>query len=189
LFRGSTPTAVDSNEGGRIEWIEGTLAEVPWCAIEAFQPEAGAHTAWITTPVVYLDSPANKEYLHWSLQLGKTLRQIGVSRLAVFGDLFRYQKMPHPMHEERTPLGRVSVYARSKDELCIALEEEFSAAECFLSWCGLIFNSTFHVNAIPYDERYENRQCEPEITALLRERGFVTKRERNGCAPTNFALT
>lgn len=38
------------------------------------------------------------------------------------------------MHEERTPLGRVSVYARSKNALCIALEEEFSAAECFLCW-------------------------------------------------------
>jgi len=25
--------------------------------------------------------------------------------------------------------------------------------------CGLIFNSTFEVNAVPYDERYENRQC------------------------------
>lgn len=45
-------------------------------------------------------------------------------------------------------------------------KEDADLRQC--THCGLIFNSTFHVNVVPYNERYENRQCEPEITALLR---------------------
>lgn len=46
---------------------------------------------------------------------------------------------------------------RSADEARQVPRRDIALAQC--AHCGLVFNSEFDPNAIPYDERYENRQC------------------------------
>ena len=40
-------------------WFRGTLDEAPWKEIEEFHPDVCVHTAWVTAPGVYLESPDN----------------------------------------------------------------------------------------------------------------------------------
>jgi SAM-dependent methyltransferase len=46
---------------------------------------------------------------------------------------------------------------RSADEASRVPRRDIALVQC--ANCGLVFNSEFDPNAIPYDERYENRQC------------------------------
>ena len=45
----------------------------------------------------------------------------------------------------------------STTEACQVPRRDIALAQC--ANCGLVFNSSFDPTAIPYDERYENRQC------------------------------
>src|SRR5712672_3107425 len=40
-------------------WLRGTLTETPWETIKAFAPDVCLHTAWITTPGIFLETPLN----------------------------------------------------------------------------------------------------------------------------------
>jgi len=53
--------------GERLTWLRGTLDDAPWDALAAFGAEVCMHTAWITTPGVYLEAPENHGFLESSL--------------------------------------------------------------------------------------------------------------------------
>ncbi len=78
------PGAVEPLAGARHEdvyWIRGTLAELPLAKIVQFAADVCVHTAWISTPGVYLESFENYRFLDWSFELIKRLNETGTSRI------------------------------------------------------------------------------------------------------------
>jgi nucleoside-diphosphate-sugar epimerase len=102
---------------GKMTWLPGTLAEPPWKNIELFQPDVCVHLAWIATPGVYLESPENKQYLQWSLDLVHGLRGLGVNHIVGAGTCIEYQISEAPLSEDRTPVAPTTLYARCKNAL------------------------------------------------------------------------
>jgi nucleoside-diphosphate-sugar epimerase len=97
--------------------LTGSLASPPWDAIEQWAPEVCVHTAWVTEPGEYLESPANDQFLSWSRVWFEHLVRLGVKRLVGLGTCIEYQPGPQPLEEDRTPVVPGSRYARCKDAL------------------------------------------------------------------------
>ncbi len=126
-------------------WFPGTIAEPPWDAIARFAPDACVHAAWIATPGVYLESPENTDWLRWSLDFVRRARDsAGVRRFLILGTCIEYAIDPdcrEPLSETHTPIAPTSFYARCKNALRVALEEErsrTSSTEFDLCW-GRVF--------------------------------------------------
>jgi dTDP-6-deoxy-L-talose 4-dehydrogenase (NAD+) len=109
---------------GKMTWLKGTLAELPWKEIEKFQPDVCVHLAWIATPGVYLESPENEQYLRWSLDLVHGLRRIGVNHIVGAGTCIEYQISERPLSEDQTPVNPTTLYARCKNRLRETLAAE-----------------------------------------------------------------
>jgi len=138
--------------------LEGTLENPPWELIKKFQPEVCLHAAWIATPGVYLESRANKDYLRWSVELPQRLRSLGLRRFLGLGTCIEYRIAPNTralLHEERTPIAPQSEYARCKNALRVALQEQSDLETCW----GRIF--------YPYGpEEHPERLCSTLIRKL-----------------------
>lgn len=109
---------------GKLTWIKGTLAELPWREIETFKPDACVHFAWIATPGIYLESPENEKHLEWSLNLARRLKGIGMGQFVGVGTCIEYQITDAPLNEERTPVDPTTLYSRCKNALRETLEAE-----------------------------------------------------------------
>lgn len=109
------PAHVPASE--KMTWLKGTLAELPWREIETFQPEVCVHFAWIATPGVYLESPANEHYLRWSLDLVQRLHGLGTNHIVGVGTCIEYRITDAPLSEDRTPVDPTTLYARCKNAL------------------------------------------------------------------------
>ncbi len=118
----------------RLTWLPGTLADAPWSDLQKFQPELCLHTAWITTPGVYLESPENERYVQWSLDFLRRVSDLGTKRMIVLGTCLEYQGGDQILSEDHTPLAPVSLYARCKNALRIALEREAALRGFELCW-------------------------------------------------------
>lgn len=138
LVRPEKLAATRAAANARLTWLPGTLADAPWSDIQKFQPELCLHTAWITTPGVYLESPENERYVDWSLDFLRRASDTGVHRLIVLGTCLEYESDGQILSEDRTPLAPVSRYARCKNALRIALESEATARGVALCW-GRVF--------------------------------------------------
>ena len=108
----------------KLHWIKGTLAELPWSQIEAFNPDACVHFAWIATPGVYLESPENEKHLEWSLNLARRLKGIGLRQFVCVGTCIEYKITNAPLNEEATPVDPTTLYSRCKNALRETLEAE-----------------------------------------------------------------
>ena len=124
--------------GERMQWIKGTLADLPWREIEAFKPEACVHFAWIATPGVYLESPENEKHLEWSLALARRLKGIGLSQFIGVGTCIEYKITNAPLHEEHTPVDPTTLYSRCKNTLRETLEAEAGQDGTQFCW-GRVF--------------------------------------------------
>jgi dTDP-6-deoxy-L-talose 4-dehydrogenase (NAD+) len=118
----------------QIVWLRGTLDQAPWSEIEAFKPDACVHTAWITTPGVYLESPANEQFRDDSLKFIRKAREAGVTYVVGLGSCLEYQLGDQPLSEERTPLVPSTTYARCKNELRVALEADARKDHFGFAW-------------------------------------------------------
>lgn len=123
---------------GTLTWIRGTLEHLPWREIEAFQPDACVHFAWIATPGVYLESPENEQHLAWSLNLARRLKQIGLGYFLGVGTCIEYQITAAPLHEDRTPVDPTTLYSRCKNTLRETLEAEARRDGSRFGW-GRVF--------------------------------------------------
>jgi dTDP-6-deoxy-L-talose 4-dehydrogenase (NAD+) len=119
--------------------IPGDLASPPWEAIAGFRPEAVLHAAWIATPGVYLESPANSDWLRWSRGFAQRLPELGVRHLTVLGTCIEYAVTGKPLNEVETPLAPVSPYARAKAELHAALVSDLSGSGTDLAWARIFY--------------------------------------------------
>lgn len=123
---------------GKLTWLRGTLAELPWREIENFQPEVCVHFAWIATPGIYLESPDNEKHLEWSLALARRLKEIGLRHFVGVGTCIEYQITNAPLSEDRTPVFPTTLYARCKNTLRETLEAEAQRDNTNFCW-GRVF--------------------------------------------------
>lgn len=119
-------------------WLRGTLDEAPWDRMQAFAPEICLHTAWITTPGVYLESPENERFRDASLTFLKKVHQLGANYILGLGTCIEYQISNQPLTEDRTPIAPTTTYARCKSELHFAMEAEAETAGFGFCW-GRVF--------------------------------------------------
>ena len=130
------PTALPANPN--LVWLRGTLEQPPWSAIDTFKPDACVHTAWITTPEIYLESPENERFRDASLQFLLKLADSGVQYVLGLGTCIEYQIGEKPLAEDFTPIAPTTAYARCKNELRLALEAEAKPRQFGLCW-GRVF--------------------------------------------------
>jgi nucleoside-diphosphate-sugar epimerase len=151
----------------KMHWLKGTLAELPWREIKSFKPDVCVHFAWIATPGVYLESPENEDYLHWSLDLAHRLREIGLNHFVGVGTCIEYQITNSPLKEDRTPVDPTTLYSRCKNALREQLEAESRREGWSFCW-GRIF--------YPYGVgEHPDRLCSALIRKLSRGEKLVLK--------------
>ena len=107
-------TPVGLEPGERMTWFKGTLAEPPWHEIEKFKPDACVHFAWIATPGIYLESPENESYFHWSREFVRRLREFGAQHFVAAGTCIEYRISSENLSEDNTPIEPTTTYARWK---------------------------------------------------------------------------
>jgi dTDP-6-deoxy-L-talose 4-dehydrogenase (NAD+) len=152
---------------GQLEWIRGTLESVPWSEIQAFRPEVCIHTAWVTTPGVYMESPENLRFLHSSSDFLRKAVAAGVKHVVGLGTCIEYAITGQPLSELTTPVSPESLYARCKNELRLWLEKESAPGR--FTWCwGRVF--------YPYGPgEHPSRLCSSLLAKLSRGEKLVLK--------------
>src|SRR5215469_7125760 len=68
-----------------LSWLRGTLDDASWSQIEQFQPDVCVHTAWVTAPGVYLESPDNYKFLESSVKFLRKVNDLGVNHIVGLG--------------------------------------------------------------------------------------------------------
>jgi dTDP-6-deoxy-L-talose 4-dehydrogenase (NAD+) len=148
-------------------WLRGTLEEAPWQEIGTFAPDVCLHTAWVTTPGVYLESPDNYRFLEASVLFLKRARELGVNYFLTLGTCVEYQITNQPLVEDRTPIVPTSTYARCKNELRQTIEADAKAGGFTCCW-GRVF--------YPYGPgEHPSRLCSSIIQKLARDEKLVLK--------------
>jgi nucleoside-diphosphate-sugar epimerase len=132
-----TPSGLEASE--RITWFKGTLAEPPWSEIEKFRAEACVHFAWIATPGIYLESPENENYFHWSRVFARRVREFGARRIVAAGTCIEYRISNEKLSEDRTPIEPTTTYARWKNALRTALEEDAKKDGFGFAWTRVFY--------------------------------------------------
>ncbi|MSU58890.1 MAG: NAD(P)-dependent oxidoreductase [Pedosphaera sp.] len=151
----------------KMNWLKGTLAELPWREIEKFSPEVCVHFAWIATPGVYLESPENEDYLRWSLDMVRRLRGIGTNHIVGVGTCIEYKITDAPLNEDRTPVDPTTLYSRCKNSL-----RETLAAEALRDGYSFCWGRIFY----PYGVgEHPARLCSALIQKLGRGEKLVLK--------------
>lgn len=125
------PTGLETAPG--VVWIRGTLDQPAWAEICSFAPDVCVHAAWITTPGVYLESPANYEFLETSKAfLSRAVRE-GIRHIVALGTCIEYKITTTPLSESTSTIAPTTPYARCKNELRLWLDSE--AQRCSVSTC------------------------------------------------------
>ena len=151
----------------RLLWLRGTLDDAPWSGIEEFQPEVCVHTAWITTPGVYLESPENEKFRDTSLAFLQKVCEAGTRHIVGLGTCIEYRIGSEPLSEERTPVEPGTVYARCKNELRLALEAEAREKNYTFCWARVFY---------PYGPgEHPSRLCSSIIAKLRNSEEIVLK--------------
>jgi nucleoside-diphosphate-sugar epimerase len=153
-------------EGGAT-WLRGTLAAAPWREIATFAPDVCLHTAWITAPGIYLESPENERFRDWSLAFVQQLHNLGVAHIIALGTCVEYAIGAEPLNEERSPVKPTTTYARCKDQLRRALEERARADGFGFCWTRVFY---------PYGPgEHPSRLCSSLIAKLRRGEEVMLK--------------
>lgn len=118
--------------------IIGNLADPPYGAISDFAPEVCLHTAWVTAPGVYLESPDNDQFLGWSRDFINGITERGLAHVMVLGTCIEYQVCNTPLSEDTTPVVPSTRYAKCKKALHDFLATQGGAGRG--GWCwGRVF--------------------------------------------------
>jgi nucleoside-diphosphate-sugar epimerase len=128
----SLPADVAASPALRV--CRGTLAQPPWPELAAEPLETCLHTAWVTTPGVYLESPDNLLFFIWSCDFAREFFTRGGRHFMGLGSCAEYRPAPHPLSENTAALNDATRYARCKNHLRLELEamaREFRATVCW----------------------------------------------------------
>jgi len=153
--------------GKEVTWLRGTLGEAPWTQIGAFRADVCVHTAWITAPGVYLESPENERFRDSSLEFLRRVGELGTGHIVGLGTCVEYQITNRPLAEDMTPVVPTTTYARCKNELRLALEAEAKDRGFFFCW-GRVF--------YPYGPgEHPSRLCSSIIQRIARGQKVMLK--------------
>lgn len=119
--------------------VEGSLANIPWDAIERFAADAALHLAWIATPGNYLNSPDNAVWVEQSEALFQGLARRGIRQIAGTGTCIEYAPSDLPLSEDKSPLAPASPYAAAKVETCRRLESLAATEDISWSWFRVFY--------------------------------------------------
>jgi nucleoside-diphosphate-sugar epimerase len=122
-----------------IKYAIGTLENPAWKEIRAFKAEACVHTAWITTPGIYLQSELNASLKKWSLSFLATLAQEGLKHALVLGTCIEYAMTGKLLDEIETPTEPRTPYAKAKCELHTELSAAFAKTSSSLAWARIFY--------------------------------------------------
>jgi nucleoside-diphosphate-sugar epimerase len=148
---------------GQLEFIPGTLEDAPWTEISRFKPDVCIHTAWISTPGLYLEAPENRVLVGQSHAFLKRAMEEGAGFSLVLGTCIEYGTSGEKLNETSSAVTPVSLYARSKNELREILEQD----GIDLSW-GRVF--------YPYGVgEHPQRLCSSIIAKLLKRQEVLLK--------------
>jgi len=152
-------------------WLRGTLDDAPWKAMAGFVPEVCVHTAWITTPGVYLEAPENERFRDTSHLFLRRVQELGANHVVGLGTCIEYQISSQPLSEERTPITPTTLYARCKNDLRLALESDSRARGFRFCWARIFY---------PYGPgEHPSRLCTSLIAKLSRGEEVVLKTPRS----------
>jgi nucleoside-diphosphate-sugar epimerase len=122
-----------------VTWFKGTLAEPPWDEIEKFKADACIHFAWIATPGIYLESPENENYFHWSREFISRIREFGAQRIVAAGTCIEYRITAEKLSEDSTPIETTTTYSRWKNALRLALEDDSRKSGYRFAWARVFY--------------------------------------------------
>jgi nucleoside-diphosphate-sugar epimerase len=86
-------------------------------ALRDVRPELTIHLAWCTQPGAYWSAPENLEYVEASLQLARSLSEVGCCRFVVAGSCAEYDWDYGFLSEDCTPLRPRTLYGACKNGL------------------------------------------------------------------------
>ncbi|HEX3799173.1 MAG TPA: NAD(P)-dependent oxidoreductase [Verrucomicrobiae bacterium] len=159
------PADLDANKN--FTWLRGTLDDAPWRDIASFHADTCVHSAWITTPGVYLESPENFRFLESSLDFLRRARECNIRHVVGIGTCIEYKISHKKLSEDTTPLAPATTYARCKNDLRIALEAEAAANNDSLCWARVFY---------PYGPgEHPSRLCSSIIHKLSHKEKIVLK--------------
>jgi len=121
-----------------ITWVPGRLDALPLRELAEFQPEVCVHSAWISTPGEYLESPLNEQHLRWSESLVQQLPALGVQHFVGVGTCLEYQPGDARVQEDVAPTSNSTAYARCKNVFRESLFTEARRAGFTACW-GRVF--------------------------------------------------
>lgn len=119
-------------------WLPGRLDSLPLRELAELQPEVCVHSAWISTPGEYLESPLNEQHLRWSEALLRHLPKLGVEHFVGVGTCLEYSPGEARLQEDVAPISDVTAYARCKNAFREALFAEARRAKFTACW-GRVF--------------------------------------------------
>lgn len=125
-------------EPSEITWLPGRLEALPLRELAEFQPEVCVHSAWISTPGEYLESPLNEQHLRWSEELIWRVPEFGVKHFVGVGTCLEYQPGDARLVEDVAPTSEATAYARGKNAFRNSLFAAASRAGFTACW-GRVF--------------------------------------------------
>jgi dTDP-6-deoxy-L-talose 4-dehydrogenase (NAD+) len=150
-----------------LQWFRGTLDTAPWEDIQKFGPDVCVHTAWVTAPGVYLESPDNLAFRDSSIQFLRKAVQLATKHVVGLGTCIEYQITNEKLSEEKTSIAPTTTYARCKDDLRQTMEAEAVTGGFGFCWARVFY---------PYGPReHPSRLCSAIIQKLSRGEKIVLK--------------
>jgi UDP-glucuronate decarboxylase len=122
-----------------LSWFRGTLDEAPWSDIQQFKPDVCVHTAWVTAPGVYLESPDNYKFLESSIKFLRKVNDLGVNHIVGLGTCIEYQISNRKLSEDSTPIVPTTTYSKCKNELRQTLEADAKSRGFNASWARVFY--------------------------------------------------
>src|SRR6266700_3896520 len=148
-------------------WFRGTLDDAPWEEIQKFKADVCVHTAWVTAPGGYLESPDNLKFLENSVRFLRRMNDLGTKHIVGLGTCVEYQIGNHKLSEDTTPVALTTTYARCKNELRETMEADAKSRGLNFCWARVFY---------PYGPReHPSRLCSWIIGKLSRDEKVVLK--------------
>ena len=171
-FIGSAFCRAARGHGHDVQGLSGAgrLEAPPWDRISRFAPEVCLHTAWVTEPGKYLTAEVNQDYARWSIAFLQRMCSLGAGHVVSLGTCIEYAPAETCMSEATTAIGPVSLYARSKNEVRLALEDECERLGCMFSWPRIFY---------PYGPGEHPMRLSSSIAMSLQEDRKVTLKTPN----------
>jgi nucleoside-diphosphate-sugar epimerase len=152
------------------------LGEDPLPLLREVRPTHLLHLAWITTPGIYWESPANDQWVEASRRLIDRFTRTGGRRVVAAGTCAEYDWTTGRCDEMRTPLKPRGRYGRAKHQLHQWLQEFAATSGVEMAWARVFFNYGPHEPAEKLTASIINHLLAGEFaecTAGLQQRDFL----------------